>query len=110
VGGLVKGDVVVLPFPFSDLSTSKRRPAVVIGTPPGRDVIVAQVTTNPSTPAPSVIINASDFLTGRLSQVSFARPTIVFTLDPAIVLYKVGTLNDQKLAEIIAMLIGTLNS
>ena len=27
---LVKGDVVVLPFPFSDLSASKKRPAVVV--------------------------------------------------------------------------------
>ncbi|MDL5503395.1 MAG: hypothetical protein QSU88_09280 [Candidatus Methanoperedens sp.] len=26
----VKGDVVVVPFPFSDLSQSKRRPALVI--------------------------------------------------------------------------------
>jgi mRNA interferase MazF len=26
----VKGDVVVIPFPFSDLSASKRRPALVV--------------------------------------------------------------------------------
>lgn len=30
MGGFIKGDVVVVPFPFSDLSNSKRRPAIVL--------------------------------------------------------------------------------
>ena len=30
MGKFVKGDIVVIPFPFSDLSGSKRRPALVI--------------------------------------------------------------------------------
>lgn len=37
-----KGDVVVLPFPFSDLSASKKRPAVVVATLTGDDVICCQ--------------------------------------------------------------------
>ena len=37
---LVKGDVVVLPFPFSDLSASKKRPALVVATLRGDDIIL----------------------------------------------------------------------
>lgn len=44
MGKFVKGDVVVVPFPFSDLSASKRRPALVVATFMGDDVILCQIT------------------------------------------------------------------
>lgn len=37
MAGFIKGDVVVLPFPFTDLSMSKKRPAVVLSEPQGND-------------------------------------------------------------------------
>ena len=40
----IKGDVVVMPFPFSDLSDSKRRPALVLSDSQGDDVILCQIT------------------------------------------------------------------
>lgn len=40
----LKGDVVVLPFPFSDLSSSKKRPALVIANLKGDDLILTQIT------------------------------------------------------------------
>ncbi|MFA6084453.1 hypothetical protein [Mucilaginibacter sp.] len=40
----IKGDVVVIPFPFSDLSGSKRRPALVLADLPGDDIILCQIT------------------------------------------------------------------
>jgi mRNA interferase MazF len=40
----VKGDVVVAPFPFSDLSATKKRPALVVATLTGDDVILWQIT------------------------------------------------------------------
>ena len=39
MGAFVRGDVVVAPFPFSDLSGAKRRPALVVATLSGDDVI-----------------------------------------------------------------------
>jgi len=41
---IVKGDVVVLDFPFSDLKLYKRRPALIIKVPRGEDVIICQMT------------------------------------------------------------------
>ncbi len=43
----VKGDVVVVPFPFSDLTQAKRRPALVIATLAGDDLILCQITSRP---------------------------------------------------------------
>ncbi len=40
----VKGDVVVVPFPFSDLTQAKRRPALVLSVLEGDDLILCQIT------------------------------------------------------------------
>lgn len=40
----VKGDVVVVPFPFSDLTRAKRRPALVVAELEGDDLILCQIT------------------------------------------------------------------
>jgi mRNA interferase MazF len=40
----VKGDVVVVPFPFSDLTQAKRRPALIISNLDGNDLILCQIT------------------------------------------------------------------
>jgi mRNA interferase MazF len=42
----VKGDVVVIPFPFSDLSASKKRPALVVSNITGDDIILVVSLTN----------------------------------------------------------------
>ena len=44
MGEFVKGDIVVLPFPFSDLSANKRRPTLVLASLPGGDIVVCQIT------------------------------------------------------------------
>jgi len=40
MGQFIKGDVVIIPFPFTDLSGSKKRPAYVVADLPGDDIIV----------------------------------------------------------------------
>ena len=44
MGRFIKGDIVVLPFPFSDLSSSKRRPALVLVSGKGDDIVLCQIT------------------------------------------------------------------
>jgi mRNA interferase MazF len=44
MGRFVRGDVVVTPFPYSDLSDSKKRPALVAAVLKGDDVILCQIT------------------------------------------------------------------
>ena len=66
----VKGDVVVLPFPFSDLSASKKRPALVIAALEGDDIILCQITSKARTDNYSIILNNSDFKQGNLNLTS----------------------------------------
>ena len=101
----VKGDIVVVPFPFSDLTNSKRRPALVITELAGDDVILCQITSRNLNDKYSIELNSNDFQTGSLNQDSNIRPNRVFTADSHIILYKVGNLNVTKITEVINKII-----
>jgi mRNA interferase MazF len=98
LGQFVKGDVVVLNFPFSDLSQTKRRPALVVATPLGDDVILCQITSQARTDAYSILLEQSDFSSGGLNQSSRVRPNRLFTADEAIIVYRAGQITERKLS------------
>ncbi len=86
------GVVVLLRFPFSDLSSTKLRPAVVLAHAGGVDWVLCQVTSNPYGDAAAVALTASSFETGGLNRDSFVRPDKLFTASEAIVVRVAGTL------------------
>jgi hypothetical protein len=61
------GVVVLVRFPFSDLSSSKLRPAVVLAHAGGEDWVLCQVTSNPYGDPQAVPLLPSSFATGGLS-------------------------------------------
>lgn len=101
----IKGDVVVVPFPFSDLTQSKKRPALVISVLEGDDLILCQITSQLIKDNYSILIDDKDFKEGSLKQQSNLRPNRIFTADSHIVLYRVGNLKSDKLNEIIEKVI-----
>lgn len=98
--GLVKGDVVVLPFPFSDLSTSRRRPAVVIAKGEYGDVILCQITSKAKKDAEAVELKEKDFQEGKLRIASCVRQRKIFTSDSGLILYRIGRIKKEKTKEI----------
>lgn len=94
------GDVVVLPFPFSDLTESKVRPAVVLARANQSDWILCQITSNPYGDAQAVVIDTTDFETGMLRLKSYARPFKLFTANKGLMISIEGTLKPEKLTEI----------
>lgn len=86
----VKGDIVVIPFPFSDLSASRKRPALVVANLTGDDVILSQITSAAK----------NDFNAGNLKVESRIRPNRLFTADKSIVEYRAGTLKKEKMKEV----------
>lgn len=97
----LKATVVVINFPFSDLSATKKRPALVIADRGGDDVILAQVTSIANKDLYAIELKGEDFLSGSLMKTSFIRPTKLFTADKRIFLQIVGKLADKKMKEVI---------
>ena len=73
-----EGSVALVRFPFSDLSSSKLRPAVVLASAGRDDWILCQVTGNPYADPEAIQITDRDFETGSLQGVSYARPAKLF--------------------------------
>jgi mRNA interferase MazF len=101
MGGFVKGDVVVVLFPFSDLSSAKKRPALVLAAPDGDDVILCQITSRLVSDRYAIHISENNFSSGSLRQESNVRPTRIFTADKRIIQYTAGHLNDEKMSAIV---------
>jgi len=105
VAKFVKGDVVVVPFPFSDLSQSKRRPALVIAVLEGDDAILCQITSKTIKDKYAISINEADFASGSLKQPGNLRPNRLFTADTHIILYRVGSIKKEKLTQIVEKIV-----
>lgn len=99
MGRFVKGDVVVIPFPFTDLSSSKKRPAVVLADIKGNDYFMLQVTSQNVKDSYAIPLSDMDFLSGSHQRDSNIRPNKIFTLDGSLVLYKIGHLTKAKTEE-----------
>lgn len=101
-----KGDVVVLPFPFSDLSKLKKRPALIVANLEGDDTILCQITSKFRKDTYSLVLNDKDFKKGKLNQESMIRPNRLFTSDKSIILYKIGILKEEKIRLVQKAIIG----
>jgi mRNA interferase MazF len=101
----VKGDVVVIPFPFSDLSQAKRRPALVVTVLSGDDLVLCQITSQSISDKYAISLTEGDFQSGSLKRRSNIRPNRLFTADTHIILYKIGHLKTDKLNEVINKII-----
>ena len=108
MGGFIKGDVVVVLFPFSDLSSAKKRPALVVAVPEGDDVILCQITSRQITDQYAIPLRDQHFSSGSLRQESNIRPNRLFTADSRIIQYRAGHLNDEHLEQVIQKIIGIL--
>lgn len=104
----VKDDVVVIPFPFSDLTHAKRRPALIVAALRGDDLILCQITSQKVRDSYAILLENSDFETGSLKQASNVRPNRIFTADKSIVLYKIGQLRKAKTKLVIKKIVEIL--
>jgi mRNA interferase MazF len=96
-----RGDVVLIPFPFTDLSAKRVRPAIVVSVPEYEqnigDIIVAQVTSRQhSLP--------TDYALQDWKFAGLLRPSVVrvklATINAALVQFRTGRLSDRDLEEV----------
>ena len=102
------GEVVLVPFPFSDLSQSKVRPAVSLADVERGDWVLCQVTSQPYGDPQAVGLDATDFDSGGLLVASYARPGKLFTANTSLMIRSVGKLNAAALQRVLDAVVNLL--
>ena len=97
-----RGDIVLVPFPFTNLQGIKRRPALVLYKGQ-KDAVVAFITSKLKTEGEFDVYVARDPENG-LKQASLVKPGKLATLDFGLILGKIGSLEEEKLQEVIRKL------
>ena len=101
-----RGTVVLTPFPFTDLSGQKVRPALVVSRSdrPGMDVLLAFITSKPSPiPAKSdLLVDSShpDFAQTGLKVSSVVKLDKLVTVEHSIILGELGQFSEALLHEV----------
>src|SRR5437660_5825269 len=102
------GEVVLVPFPFSDLSQSKVRPAVCLAAAGRGDWVLCQITSSPYADPAAVPLDALDFASGGLLVASFARPGKLFTAHAGLMVRSVGVLTAPAFARVLTAVLAIL--
>lgn len=93
-------EIVLVPFPFSDLSTQKKRPALIISNNEfnkhSEDVICCMITSNPQVQESCVKITQKDLESGKLFYDSKIKPSRLFILNKRIIDKHLGFLSKEK--------------
>jgi mRNA interferase MazF len=99
MGKPLVGEVVVLPFPQTNLQSGKRRPALVVADLPGDDLILCQITSQSRSDGFSILLTSTHFERGKLAIDSFIRCNRLFTVEHTVILYSAGKISNAKLEE-----------
>jgi mRNA interferase MazF len=99
-----QGDIVLVPVPFTDLSSSIRRPVIVIsnaayhqGT---EDMIIVAMTSNPLQTACSFVLHSADLASGSLNRTGTVRADRIYTLSRKIAVRVFGRVGEPTLEKI----------
>ena len=98
------GSVVVVLFPYADLSRLKSRPALVVGHAEFGNLILCQITSQKSTSKTAIPLTAKDFSSGGLLLSSYVRPDKLSTLEDDLIIDKIGVLKQESLQNILSKL------
>jgi len=100
---LKRGDVVLIPFPYTDLSATKTRPAVVVSSDlylsVRSELLLAYLSSRLSSVDTELDYILHDWKEAGLLKPTFMRPKIA-AIEPSLVVYHVGTLSERDMREV----------
>ncbi len=103
-----QGDIVLIPVPFTDLSSRKRRPVVVVSSDEyndeSPDILVVAMTSNPQQTPWSLRITEHDLRAGRLNRPGTIRADKIYTLAQSLVVNRFASVSPEMLRRIHATL------
>lgn len=98
-----RGDVVLVPFPYTDLSTQKTRPAVIVSSDLYNrirpDILLANVSSQISQAHPDLDYILNDWAQAGILRPSFVRPKIA-AIEPRLIVHHIGHLSDPDQTEV----------
>ena len=107
-----RGDIVVLPFPFSDASSAKPRPCLVVAELPyfgGTDYLVCMISTQNTSDPQSIALEPSDLTLGKLDTQSYLRPLYLFGASGNVVERRIGVMHSKMFNQVVQAIIKVVN-
>src|SRR5260370_34078877 len=99
-----QGDIVLIPVPFTDLSSRKRRPVIIVSNnvynQTTSDIVVVAMTSNPYFSSFTFQIDSNDLKQGKLNRPGHVRVDKIYTLAQSIVIKTFGKVQDHVLDRI----------
>jgi len=100
-----QGDIVLVPIPFTDLTSSKKRPVLILSNNnynnTKEDIIVAAITSNLYDGNYSIMITNDDMVDGNLLRDSCVRADKLYTLSQSLIIKKFGKLRNETIITVV---------
>ena len=97
-----RGDLLLVPFPFTDLSATKRRPVLALTAPDSYGDFIALAVTSRPQAEHGLPIATADMMIGTLPAPSWIRTNRIVTLNGSLVIKTVGRVSETVVAEAVA--------
>ena len=99
-----QGEIVFVPFPFTNLTSSKKRPVLILSrteyNTKSLDFVCCGITSNTKKADHSVLIQNKDLLLGFLPKPSRIKTNTIFTLEKSIVVRSLGKVNENTMEKV----------
>ena len=106
MGVLRKGDVVVYPFPYTDLTSRKLRPCLVCSNEMGEDVLLCQITSREIGRDRFAVPITADMSSGSLFRHdSYVRVNMLFTASTHQIVRRIGRISDDEYAQVVRLIV-----
>ena len=110
MGLFAAGQVVAVPFPYSDLSGNKLRPVLLLASAGHDDWIISQITSNPFADPLAIPLTPTSFASGGLRHTSYVRPAKLFTANETLIAAHLGVLKGEVLQQVRESVIAVIRS
>lgn len=99
-----QGEIIIVPFPFSDLTNVKQRPVLVLSrnsdNASSEDVITCGITSNIKDSKYSVLIDNGDLIEGEIPRKSKIKIDKIFTISQKIIIKKVAKIDKESFEKV----------
>lgn len=101
-------EIVLLPFPYSDLTTVKRRPVLILSNDTynnkHEDIVVAAITSNIYSDAYSIELDSEDLEYGLMPEKSSIKVGKLFSASKNSIVKKFSLIKREKFDEVVSMI------